>query len=921
MASSSSGSSNDDNSVSNFGVTFVLNFIILMAFIIGFLVLRPKQKRIYQPRSTIDTIPSSRRPRPLKSGIFGWFVDLVTRREAEVLQDAGLDGYFFLRYLRMIFIICIVGIIFVCPILLAVNATGGNGKQGFNMLSFQNVKDSKRYYAHALVSWFFFGFIMFTLYREIVYYIGVRQAVLTSPAFSGLVSSRTILIATIPDEFLNTEALTEIFDGVKYIWINRNLKELSKKVEERDKLAMKVEGAETKLIKTAITNRLKSEKKKSSGALIEGDNIANYVPEKKRPSHKLKPIIGKKVDTILYGREHMSELNQEISQMRDNVDSFPNMNSVFICFNTQAQAETAVQVLSHHQALHMAPRYIGIRPDEIIWSNMRLKWWERIFRSIAACAFIIVLIIFWTIPVAVVGSISNIDSLIEKLPWLGFLHKIPHFIYGVVSGFLPTVLLAVLMALLPIILRAMAKIAGAPTKTLVEYYVQNAYFGFQVVQVFLVTTIASGAASVVQEIINNPSSTMNLLADNLPKSSNFYISYFLLQGFTIAGGALLQLVTLILFHVLGSLLDSTPRKKWNRWNVIGMTGWGTVFPVYTNLAVIAISYAIISPLMLAFTAICFGCVYLAYLHNLLFVVSPSEGRGIFYPRAIYQTFTGLYLAEICLLGLFVVAKAWGPLVLEVIMIIITVFVQLGLQSAFAPLIANLPRDLLAKTAAKGNNRNSAGIYGGGDEPVLNHTNPSYGTSYNQQQPTGVLDHPHDNTTRSPYTNGYNNGYNNQQPQPVILEKPNHLAEESISSSGGGAVPVTSQSKLESGDRGISPRQNMSMAVRYFKPHIYLEPSVVQSEFLTHRFREAPMALTREEESGAYANPAITAINPVVWIPRDPWGLSQTEVRELRGHEVNAYDEGAWFDINAKKKVSMEWGQLDSIPIWKTPGAY
>ena len=180
MASETQGT----NSVSNFGVTFVLNFAFLAVFVIAFLYLRPKQKQTYQPRSIAETIRPSRRPRPLKSGLLSWFSDLVTRKETEILQDAGLDGYFFLRYLRLTIIISVVGIIVTWPILLPVNATGGGGQYGFNQLSFTNVVNPNRYFAHALLAYIFFGFIIFTLYRELVFYVGVRHAVLTSPAYS-----------------------------------------------------------------------------------------------------------------------------------------------------------------------------------------------------------------------------------------------------------------------------------------------------------------------------------------------------------------------------------------------------------------------------------------------------------------------------------------------------------------------------------------------------------------------------------------------------------------------------------------------------------------------------------------------------------------------------------------------------------------
>jgi hypothetical protein len=867
MASENQGT----NSVSNFGVTFVLNFIILAVFVTAFLFLRPKQKQTYQPRSIVETVRPSRRPRPLKSGILNWFSDLVTRKETEILQDAGLDGYFFLRYLRLTILISVVGIIVTWPVLLPVNATGGGGQYGFNQLSFTNVVNPNRYFAHALIAYFFFGFIIFTLYRELVFYIGVKHAVLTSPAYSTLVSSRTILISVVPRDFLDVEHLTEILDGVKYIWINRSLKKLDDKVKEREKLAIKIEAAENKLLTTAVKNKLKSEKK-SSKQRIEGTDISVYVPDRKRPTHRLKPIIGKKVDTINYGCKTIPELTREIDDMRNNFDRFDKLNSVFVCFHTQEQAETAVQTLAHHQPLHMSPRYIGVRPEDIIWSNLRLFWWERLVRSLGASALFITIIIFWTIPVAFVGSISNIKSLTEKLPWLDFLNHIPNFIYGVISGFLPTILLALLMLLPPIIFRFLAKVSGVPTTVLVEYYVQNAFFGFQVVQVFLVTTLASGAAAVIQEIINDPSSAMRLLADNLPKASNFYISYFMLQGFTIAGSALLQIVALALFWILGSILDNTARKKWTRWNVLGSTGWGTVFPVYTNLTVIGITYSIISPLILAFVALAYGCIYVAYLHNLLFVVAPSEGRGIFYPRAIYQTFTGLYLAEVCLLGLFVVAKAWGPLVLMAALIVFTTFTQLALQKAFAPLLKNLPRDLLRQTA---------------------------------------------NTVTTLSINGDANLTKRVTRQE---KQENIIRDDSISS---GPVPITSGSNLESGDRSHgNSLKGMSTLTRYFKPHLYLDPITIQNEFLTSRFHEPADELTVEDESGSYANPLLTSENPLVWIPRDPYGLSEIEVQKLREGQVNVSDEGAWIEVDKKhKKGEIKWGKPEAVPIWNKPVEY
>ena len=117
--------------------------------------------------------------------------------------------------------------------------------------------------------------------------------------------------------------------------------------------------------------------------------------------------------------------------------------------------------------------------------------------SVVFTAFVWLLTIFWAIPVAVVGSISNIDSLTGIVPFLSFINDIPPVIRGVVTGLLPVVLMAILIALVPIIMMLLAKMI-CPTLAAANLKTQGWYFPFQVIQVFLVTTFASGAAAVVQ---------------------------------------------------------------------------------------------------------------------------------------------------------------------------------------------------------------------------------------------------------------------------------------------------------------------------------------------------------------------------------------------------------------------------------------
>ena len=112
---------------------------------------------------------------------------------------------------------------------------------------------------------------------------------------------------------------------------------------------------------------------------------------------------------------------------------------------------------------------------------------------------------------------------------------------------------------------------------------------FQIIQVFLVTTFSSGAASVVTKILNEPGSLTIFLAENLPHASNFYISYFILQGFSIASRDLLDIGALAMFAVVGKFLDKSPREMFKRYITLAGLGWGSLYPKFGNLAIIGTS--------------------------------------------------------------------------------------------------------------------------------------------------------------------------------------------------------------------------------------------------------------------------------------------------------------------------------------------
>ncbi|KAJ5626491.1 hypothetical protein N7528_003918 [Penicillium herquei] len=699
-----SGLTGDTSSSSSSALlmTFLPALFYAMFWIALFLIFRRTQKRWYAPRSHLPDLADHEKSPELPSGWLNWIGDFLKIEDNHVLHTSSLDGYLFLRFLRVLCAICFTGCVLTWPILFPIHATGGNGNTQLDILSFSNVKDPNKYYANVILACVYFTFVFYVVVRESLYYTNLRQAYLNSPAYASRISSRTVLFMSVPPDYRNEKKLRQVFgESIQRIWITSDCKELIKLVDERDKLAFRLEASETKLIRRANKVRTEATKKGEFGSDTcldcESSNPA-WSRQVKRPTHRLK-FFGKKVDSIHQYREELAKVTEEVEnlQRKHQEGDAKQLSALFIEFESQAHAQTAYQTLSHHQPYHMTPRFIGISPDEVVWSALNLNWKQRVIRRFAVQGFIAAMVIFWSFPAAIVGTISNITYLCNLITPLKFILDLPSLIKGAIEGLLPSAALALLMSLVPIICRICARRSGVPSLARVELFTQSAVFVFQVVQVFLVTTLTSAASAATSQIISDPLSVKDLLAQNLPKATNFYISYFLLQGLSMSSMALVQIASALIFAFVTKFSAHSPRRLYNKWAELASLSWGSVFPVFTNMGVIALTYSCIAPLILGFSFIGLYLVYQAYRYNFFFVYKIEiDTKGLVYPRALGHLLTGLYIAEICMIGLCAIKGAIGPVIIMVLFMILNVLAHISLTEALAPLNSFLPRSLDAE---------------------------------------------------------------------------------------------------------------------------------------------------------------------------------------------------------------------------------
>lgn len=834
-----------DTSVSQFLAVLIPNIIIFAVFVILFIYLRKKQSRVYEPRSTVTTVPKDLQPEAAPRGAFSWISYLLKRPESFIIQQAGVDGYFFVRYLFMFACVALFGCIILWPILFPINASNSNGQEGLNAISYANVNNKWRFLAHVFMSWIFFGTVIFLIYRELVYYTTFRHVLQTTPLYNSLLSSRILLLTEIPTDLYTEASVRELFPLAVNFWFARDYEKLEDDVTERFKLAKTYEGTLNKSIAKSLKVHAKLVKKKKP--LPEAPNeIISYL--KKPPTHKLKFLIGKKVETLTYGPERLEELNEKIATQQEEYESNTQAPAVFIEFPSQLELQKAYQAISFNPKLKSVKKLTGLAPDDIIWENLSLTTNKRRVKKLIASTVLTLMIIFWCIPVAVVGAISNINFLTNKVPFLKFIDKMPDKIMGIITGLLPVVALAVLMSLVPPFIKKMGKVSGLLTIQQVEAYCQSWYYAFQVVNVFLVVTLTSAAASSVTTIIEDPGKALKLLATQIPKSSNFYIDYLLLQGLGLSSGLLLQIVALILSQFLGKILDKTPRAKWDRYNTLGQPGWSVIYPLYQLLTVIILCYSIIAPLVLGFSFLTFALIYVAYIYTLVYVLKPNknDARGRNYPRALLQTFVGLYLAEICLVAMFVFGKNWACVGLEAVILAVTVAAHLYLRWTFLPLFDIVPLSAIRYAAGE------------------------ITTSY-------PLDHGR-KEVKSEGENYWTGGSEIDE-STIGHENPKEKESGDEEAAAGNIFGNSTPSRISYGKRFFKPHSETYDLLRTIMPSAYYNYIEYNADFLKH----------------AYDDPAVTDKEPTIWVAQDSLSLAETEQQRASEHKISVVTENAEFD--------------------------
>jgi hypothetical protein len=524
--------------------------------------------------------------------------------DPDLKQTTSLDNYFFDRYLHtMVRIFAFLGLT-IPTILLPLNIVDGRnqpgGVRGLDRLSFSNISSShtSRYWAHLILAIFIVFLVCSILRHEIRTYNRLQRAL-------GLGGSSSVLLVSNSMKRFSIDAIGRHFHnisgGVCSIVVNRDYGGVRAKVRQRDKAAEKLEIAETKLIIKANRQGGPCGQIAEQGSKHTDDEPLwmSYLNQRDRPSMRLPvrpwlprlPFFGLKVDAVYHLRTQVALLNLEIESALRNPDKFPESSSAFVSFNERLSMPLAALALKTRLPTSWTLKQ-GTTPDDTIWKNISVGWWEQSTRAAIVYLMVAVLTLGFAIPVTVAGTLSQIRYLADATPWLHWMESLPVWVIAVVQGVLPQAIVSLITGMVPSVFRLLADIQGLHSRQVAESRVQVFYFTFLFVQVFLTVSLSAGFATIAGQLSGAIKSVPLVLAQNLPKASNYFFSSIMIYTFTTVSFTLLQLGGFIQFYILSPWLDTAPRQVWARRKSLDMQAWGTFIPVLTNIGCIGMSVSL-----------------------------------------------------------------------------------------------------------------------------------------------------------------------------------------------------------------------------------------------------------------------------------------------------------------------------------------
>ncbi|XP_020575065.1 CSC1-like protein ERD4 [Phalaenopsis equestris] len=674
--------------LTSLGTSFVIFVLLMMVF--TWLSRKPGNQVVYFPNRILRGLDPWEGERRSRSPV-AWIQQAFAASEADIVAAAGVDAAVYLVFLSSVLGIFVLSGLVLLPVLLPIAVTDhanktlaeSNSNATFNnldKLAMGNVHaKSSRLWAFFLANYWVSFVTFYVLWKSYKHVSDLRVATRSTPVVRP--EDYTVLVRDIPTDPQHVSRKEQVDSYFKALHPDSFYKSMVvTDNKQANKIWVKLEGYKKKLARAEVI-------------FAESKTTSN--PEGTRPTNKtgFLGLIGKKVDTINYCNEKITELaaKSEIEQKKTIEDK--QQAAALIFFSSRPAAVSASQTL-HAQMVDTWTVTEAPEPRQLVWNNLNKKLYTRLIRQYGVYAIVFLTIVFYMIPIAAISAFTTLQNLRRYLPFLKVIVD-QKAVKTILEAYLPQLALIIFLAFLPAFLLFLSKAEGIPSQGHVIRAASGKYFYFSVFNVFLGVTVGGTLFASLKIIAKEPKKIVNLLADSLPPNATFFVTYVALQFFVGFGLELSRLVPLIIFHLKKKYLCKTEAEVKEAW-APGDFGYATRVPGNMLIMIVVFCYSVISPIIIPFGVIYFGLGWLIARNQALNVYVPSyESYGRMWPHMHARILASLIIFQVLMLGYLGLKKFYyAPGMIP--LIILSFIFAYTCNKRFYPSFSNTPLEMACK---------------------------------------------------------------------------------------------------------------------------------------------------------------------------------------------------------------------------------
>jgi hypothetical protein len=668
-----------------------MNIAIACGLVVAFSILRrvPSNRLTYRPRSVdrvnlavatggVDPHWTASDACFHERHMFSWLTNVMAIADIDILEKCGFDALFFIKFERYALRLVVTLTALCTCVLLPINNTGRNNREtalaskltdkpvlylrGFNDWLITNLSDgSALLWVHLAI----FVVVCLSLYSIVLkltedFYL-TRKLFMRRQGKNIQVhaSNTSVLIRGLPLA-LRTEAplrdrLEKMYGpgSVRTVFLQFQCDALIKLRAKETELMVALDAAEGSLAKTG-----------------------------KRPTRKVGAVLGllggKKRDAIESLTEELEELRVKISE--EAAKPLKSTGAAFVNFVDITTAKRMVQNFFFFARAEMTkleapagePPFpatyweveLAPMPMDVVWANLGVPPSKRSVAAVVIAALTVVLVLFWGLPVGFLGSIQNLCS----IPGVGSVFKpflkMPGVIFGLVSTYLPVVVVVVFNILLPVILTKFSLAEGLVSQSAVRCAVLERFFLFTLFSVIILPTLVVGSLGRLAILLNKIADdvlgqVLSLLVSLTTPKTSMYLGYMIQLGIFASALNLLQLAPLIVGRIKRRMAYTPHQLK----TVLSPPefNYALSYPLVLLVLAMNVLFCLTLPITCMFGTFFFACKVVAdkyFITQIAQTARPSDGSM---PRSCIRIIMRtVVIFQVATIGTFFGKKAIGP---------------------------------------------------------------------------------------------------------------------------------------------------------------------------------------------------------------------------------------------------------------------